>query len=1103
MLTIYRTNLSSDYPRALEESIVRRVGLGEKTYLIVPEQDTVMREVRMTSLLPDNAPLCFEVTNFSRFANSAFRALGGISGEYCDDSKKALIMWRALTELSPMLTMTKAQGEIGQKLAETSLLAVKEMQSFGISAEELYAVTEADGVRDDARLQSKLRDLATVYSLYKRMLAEKFADSGDDTEMVIRRLGENSTFLSGYEIYIDGFTSFTEPQYRLIAELSNRCNISLYLPYPKGSEELFEYTEPRESIEKLKKACRMLGVSISIKHALDYQDKQSTSIYEICAHLWNKNSNIDYISLQNDEEVRIFEASTPFEMCDFVAQDIRRRVIEGSAYSDFAVIARDANIYKGLIDRSMRAADIPTFFSSERDPSAFEAIKLIYTAYSIIRSGFAQEDVITYSKCGLCGIERIESDELEAYVNAWSITGSRFTDGNLWNMNPLGYTLRRPDGTDEKLQRINATRDRLIAPLMKFRENTLAAKTVRESAVALYGFLTELKLEEQLKARAERLIQLGENDFAEDNLRLWQLICDTLDTLVEVNGDCPSDSESFLGQFKLLISSAKIGKIPSYIDSVTVGRADMIRLRGKKHVYLIGVNAGEFPSAPSDSSFFSERDKLSLSAAGLKVEPNMEIRNARELFILSRAMCYAAETVTLLYSRTNTKFKATEPSSVPERIRELCGVIPMQISSLPLKDRLWSAEAALTDTTPETSYAASAVRDALCRSGYESTVRISEGSIENSGIRLGEDICRGLYSKPLPLTQTQLESFVGCPLSYFCRFTVKLGEDEVHEMDSRGIGTFIHAILENFFTYLNEKNISAGDLTEEERISICEESARKYIGAMEDGLAGASAMTAVKIARLRRASVPIINGLCEEFSVSKFKPRLFEIRITKGSPDSPAPLTLTTDKNREVYVYGVIDRVDTYEKDGRLYVRVVDYKTGKKDFSPDDVKDGKNLQMFLYLKSILETDNKSFRHRLGAADGEEILPAGVLYVRTSVGDVRIDRPDDALAEDAIRDEQKREGMVLYDEDVIGAMGLRYTPLYSKRSPDKIPNSKRELLFTSESYSELMSTVEESVKAIADRIIDGEADASPGRESGSATHCEYCKFKPICRKSSYK
>lgn len=52
---------------------------------------------------------------------------------------------------------------------------------------------------------------------------------------------------------------------------------------------------------------------------------------------------------------------------------------------------------------------------------------------------------------------------------------------------------------------------------------------------------------------------------------------------------------------------------------------------------------------------------------------------------------------------------------------------------------------------------------------------------------------------------------------------------------------------------------------------------------------------------------------------------------------------------------GKIDRVDTYEKDGTTYFRIVDYKTGRKDFSYTDLLYGKDLQMLLYLFALQET----------------------------------------------------------------------------------------------------------------------------------------------------
>ena len=1098
MLRIIRTSLNSHGAERLDAEISERVKKRLPTYLIVPEQDTVMREGSAAKKLPPYAPLCFEVTNFTRFADTVFRSLGGMTGEFCDSGKRALVMWRALTELSPTLNLTRGRRDVSAGNVKSITRAIGEIRGAGIMPEELLSVLESEKVKSDARLTSKLKDLASVYALYKNLLSEKHLDTGESADAVIKKLAENPDFLSEYTIYVDGFTSFTEPQYKLIGLLSARCTVELYLPLPAGCDELFEYTETRRAIDKLKHSSRLADGDIQIKRAYDLKTDFEEKISEICSGLWRKNANIDNITLQNPEQIRIFEAQTPFEMCDFVATDIRRRIMDGAKYRDFAIIARNSANYLGILDTSLDYAKIPHFFSSGTDASMFEAIKLIYTAYAVIRTSFAREDVLTYMKCALSGITREARDELEMYVNTWQISGKRFYDGTLWNMNPAGYTTRRTDKTDELLVRINKTREKLISPLVSFKEAAHSARTVGEHADALLSFLLELGLEGALKERAEKLASISENSAAVENLRLWKLICDTLDTLVELNGDMPADADTFLTQFKILISEEKIGKIPSYTDRVTVGSADMLRLNDKKHIYLIGMNAGEFPSAPSDTSFFSERDKITLSSLGLSLEPEMETKNAKELFILNRALSYAAESVTLLYSLTSTKFKATAPSEALTRISEISGVSPVKTSELSTKERIYTAEAALLDTRPLSDTERSAIRGALIKSGHGDTLAISEGNITNPSLALSGEIAKGLYSRPMSLTQSRIDSFSGCPLEHFCKFTLKLGEEKVASFDAASIGSFIHAILENFFRELNARGIPASELTAKDRENLTMAAAKKYIAELGEDVYQSSEITKIKLNRLCRASLPIVEGLCEEFASSKFKPSFFELRISDSESGSPSPLKIKSEGGHEISVYGIIDRVDTYKSDDRVYVRVVDYKTGQKEFSPEDLAEGQNLQMFLYLKSILDTKNKEFLNKISDGVDSKILPAGVIYVKSSVGDTRVDTPSDVLAREKIKDGVRREGMLLDDDEVISAMGLKYTPLYSARTPDKIPESKKKLLFSESGFSDIMKTVEKSVADIADRIASGDASATPREYKAGETRCEYCKFKPICR-----
>ena len=1097
MLKIVRSGFSS----AVRDSFFREIaGLTEKkkaSLLIVPEQQTVMAEGLASKLLPPSSVLHFEVTNFTRLANTTFRAIGGLSCEYCDSSKKALIMWRALTELSPILTMTSGRKEINSGLVDSALAAVAQMQNLGISPIDLTEAAELDVVKGDNRLCSKISDLASIYSLYKSLLGERYADTGDDAEIMIKKLAENPDFLSDTAIFIEGFSSFTEPQYRLIGLLSGRTDVSVALTLPKGREDAFEFSEIAECQRRLISSARKYNNDVKLAREEWESKKSDEALSEICSLLWSTIKPNDNISLQNNDSLRIFEAKMPYDECCFVCEDIKKKVMSGASYSDFAIVARSADKYGGILDRALADAQIPAFTSYRRDIQEFEAIKLIYTAYAVA-SGFSREDVISYAKCALSGVRRDECDEFEMYVNKWQISGKRFTDGVVWNMNPAGYTTHRSNDTDEKLVRIDDVRQKIISPLYDFASKIKSASTVREHAEVLVEFLLKINMEKRLLERAEILSQMGELDLAEENSALWQIVCNALDTLVTVLGDAPADADAFLSQLKVVFSATDIGRIPAFVDTVTVGSADMLRLYEKKHIYLIGVNSGQFPATVSDCSYFSDRDKKRLLECGLNIYPEMEIKGARELYVFSRAFSYATESVTLSYSSSDTRFKSIEPSEVIGRISSLTGglIKPVKISELPLSERLYSPSLALSqmgDLTDEYD----AVKEALINNGYQREISVLEGDISNVSSRLGTEIIKGFSDHPLSLTQTRIDSYVNCPFGYFCRYTIGLTDDQRAEFDSRSIGSFIHAILENFFGALSADGRRSGDLTSDERAELTRLSAEKYIRQLGEDVACASARTRIKIDRLCRAARPVVDGLCEEFRESAFEPRFFELSLGRGD-DSPDPVSLHTECGK-VNIYGVIDRVDAYKRGEDVYLRVIDYKTGHKEFSPEDMSEGSNLQMFLYLKSLVESEKSMFREKLGVGEQGRLIPAGVIYVKTAVSDVRVDTPDDSIAEETIKNAQGREGMILDDPDVISAMTLKYTPVYSKRTPDKIPDSKKKFLYTEEGWNQIMDTVEGAVSKVADGIRKGEIPATPKEQKGKSP-CEYCEFKPICRRA---
>ena len=1099
MLILAEGGFSSGLFEEIKKRILKSVENGKRTFLIVPEQQTVIAEAEMTDYLPSGAPLIFEATNFTRFTNTLFRELGGLAGEYSDGTKKLLFVWRALSECAPLLSF--GRGEINAGIAQRYFSAINEVQSFGISEEELSEASELDEISKSARLKEKLSELSLVMGAYKRLLHERYADSADDLTEAIKRLRENPEHLKNAEIYIDGFTSFTEGQYKLIGELAKRCTLTVSLTLPKAGADAFEYSEISAAASRILSATDRAGVDKKLIKLDGAFGKSHELLYELVNNIWRFNAKIDNSALQNTDVTRIFSCRTPFEMCDFVCADIKRRVAMGERYSDFAIVARDAASYSGILDLSLRKYKIPAFTSYKRPLDGFAAVKLIFAAYSAT-DGMRREDVMAYAKCGFTELSRDELDELEAYVNKWQIDGSRFLDEDDWHMNPMGYENRPPKDMPEILARINAARRTLISPLSELKESVRSCKTVKEHALALTEFLISIKLDESLYERAKALFASGDYESAAELGRLWQIICEALDTLVSAVGDFAASPSAFLSQLRLVLSKSEIGRIPSYVDEVTVGSADMLRLYGKRHVYLIGVNEGEFPATVKESSFFGDADRQKLQLAGINIGAESEISAARELFSFSRALSYASESVTLLYTRSDVSFKAAAPSEAIERIVNMTDgkVAPTELSSLPLSDRIYTPEAGAEHLGELTGDSYDALREALIEEGCENLVRVGESRIENDAMQLSKELTSKEYSSVLPLSQSRIDTFLSCPLNYFCKYNLALSDGAPAEFNSASVGSFIHAILENFFRELKVRGIGVAELSEEEKRAITERAARDYLSSIADGIAEGGARMKIRIKRLCRAAAPVVDGLCDEFSDCSFVPAFFELNIKDGNDNLPSAPSILTEDGKETKIYGAIDRVDVYKRGSDVYVRVVDYKTGKKVFKPENLEKGENLQMFLYLKAITESKSQGFKDALGVGDGGEIKPAGVIYVSTAVGDTTVKRYSDEEAEKEVKKQQKRQGMILDDSEIINAMNTKFIPVTFKKG--EIDEASKKYLFSMEGYGDIMATLEETVADISKRIRSGEICASPKKDSSGRDTCEWCEFKPICRRHSY-
>ena len=1094
MLKIIKGGFDSGLTDKIYSEILDRTLAGKRSILIVPEQQTLTAEAETVELLPPSSALCFEATNFTRFANSVLRTLGGIAGEYCTRDRRRLIMWKTLSELSPFLSLSGG-GDISSGMIDRAMAAVAELDSHGITSEELAEAAASDAITKNARLSSKVEDLAKISSLYKKLILEKYQDAEDDLKEAGQKLLSSPSYLDGAVIYVEGFSSFTEPQYRLLSVLMRLTDVTVALAVPKTEGREYEFTELKDTESRLLGTADIAAVNKKMT-VIDGRFSTHSELLSEAERLMFKSFGEVAEDCPSDGSLRIIEAETPYDEAAFVASDIRKRVATGASFSDFAIITRSMDSYRGIIDSALSDYAVPHYLSKRRSVDSFEAVKLIYTAYSAVSGGFSREAIMTYAKCGLTGLSDSELDELELYCETWQIDGRGFSEGLDWTMNPRGYTHKHQADVDALL-RINAAREKLLSPLIDFSIKVKEAVTVRDHATALFSLLSRLDVEGTLASRAEDFKKIGETRAAEDTEKLFSVICNALDVIVSTLGDTECSADAFLVQLRTVFSECSIGSLPSYLDEVTVGSADMLRLRGMRHVYLIGVNAGSFPATVSEGNYFTDKDKETLGEAGLAFHADTTRRAAKELYIFRRAFAMANESVTLLYPRLSTRRASLSPAEVVGRLIALSGgrVKLEHTSELRPVDYIYTPITALARLGTLNEVDTETARCALSARGYERLARISKIPTVNDSLSVSPEVCERLFAGDLNLTQSRIDSYVGCPLAYFCKYELSLSSGEHAEWNAASIGTLVHAILENFFAEVKRRNLDLSELTDEDKKKMTATAAKKYLDALAgEGTLGGSRL-AVTLARLERAALPVVDGLCRELSQSKYKPVFFELKIKNGVKGSPEPVVIDSG-DRRVFVFGTIDRVDAFIDEGDVYVRVVDYKTGSKVFSPKDLAEGKNLQMFLYRRSIIDTENRDFKERLGAGAGSRILPGGVIYAHTSMADVTIQRDSDLLAREAISEKQKRSGMILDDEKSISAMSREHLPLtFDKKGEVK----STDRLYSLDEWKGISETVEESVKRVANGITSG--DAAAPKKQGAQIACDWCDFKSICRNAT--
>lgn len=327
-----------------------------------------------------------------------------------------------------------------------------------------------------------------------------------------------------------------------------------------------------------------------------------------------------------------------------------------------------------------------------------------------------------------------------------------------------------------------------------------------------------------------------------------------------------------------------------------------------------------------------------------------------------------------------------------------------------------------------------------------------------------------LYGRELAISPTQIERYHLCRFSHFCRYGLRLSELRQAEISALDTGSAIHAVLERLLQRYTRQQISAFDdarLSEEVEALLYD-----FLSQNIGTAAMRSARLRYSILRLKSTLVPVLRYMIFELESSGFTPSDFELSIRRGGQIEP--YRMVSEQGTAVSVYGSVDRVDTLEADGKTFVRVIDYKSGGKDFNRAELEWGLNLQMFLYLFSIWENGGSRYSGNL--------TPYGVLYMPAKRPDVTV---PSAAAEDAQTEQQKKfrmKGLLLKDPTVSSGADRRfYSAGYEELSE----------------FAALKKQTEKLLVKMADELRFGQLKVNPLYQGRENRACAFCPYHMIC------
>jgi ATP-dependent helicase/nuclease subunit B len=1090
------------------EKIVQEAGQHpSKNYLIiVPEQFTLATQQTLVELAPNHAIMNIDVLSFKRLAYRVFDDMAIRDLNVLEETGKNLVLRKVAQEREEELTVLRPNMNRMGYIGELKSL-ISEFVQYNITPDQLERY--AGDASLPAAFSEKLRDIVTMYRGFETYI-EGTCITAEEILNLLISVADKSALLRDSVLVFDEFTGFTPIQNRLfhkILPIVDRVHILLTIDEREnlyslaGEHELFYLT--KKTIRTLNDMARELGVECLAPVILKDADKKRFSNAPDLAFLeqnlfrtWYKKSSAEV------RDIQMASLKDAKEELVWIARQINHLVQDfGYRYRDIAIVTGSVELYGNYADEIFSKYRIPYFMDQTTEILFHPFIEFVRAALQVVETGFDYEPVIRFLRCGFSSLEEDEIDILDNYLVATGIRGTR-----AWEKRWLRMPRRQALYDLEKLEEIRCYLYDLFAPLMEAFSGKNA--TAAAEITALYEFFCRLGVEEQLWAREQEFLVEGSQVKSKEYGQIYQIVIELLEKFYRLLGEEYLSISEFTEILEAGLSASKVASVPPGYDNVTIGDIERTRLNYTKILFFAGVNDGVIPKAGNSGGIISEYEREMLQEAHMELAPGAREKAFIQRFYLYRNLTKPSDKIYISYARVDSEGKKIRPSYL----------IDVVIRMFP---KLAVAETDKIMDTPDYS-TASAAWDYLIHGQKDAPwfalakyFTSGEAAGEGAGERadrarrmeellkapyafyhaepISKAAAEAVYGRTLHSSVTRLEQFAACAYAHFLRYGLRIEEREESGFAGVDIGNLYHAALQKYSERVRESEFDWFHITDEKREEFAELSFHEAVEEYSNMSIYDSAEYMHMADRMLDIFKQTTWALTKQVQAGDFVPTDFELSFS-GADDMES-LKVRLDDDKRMQLLGRIDRLDLSASEGKVYVKIIDYKSGSTKFDLIRIYRGLSLQLVVYMNAALEYTKQKNENR-------EVLPAGILYYH--IDDPVLEVKDANAGEEELREDLllslRPDGLINSEEDIYRSMDRDFEkkslviPVEVKK--DGTLSERGSHVASTEEFEIIEEYVKKEVVRQAERIYDGEVAVDPYRD-GKESSCTYCPYTAVC------